>query len=457
MRDLLLVAIVFPAAFMALKRPWIGVMLWTWLSIMNPHRYTYGFAYSMPLAALSVAVTFIGLVFTKERASPFKNPAVTLFLLFMLWVTISWLMGLDPSGDYEQWKKVMKIDLMILVALALLHSKQHIVVLAAVAAGSLALLGAKGGLFTLLTGGAHHVWGPPGSFIEDNNEFALALVMTIPLLRFLQLQIKPWWGRHGMTAVILLCAVAVLGSQSRGAFLAIGAMTSLFWWRGKNKLNVGFILLIAIPLMLAFMPETWHARMSSISDYETDASAIGRFSAWWTAWGVATHHFFGAGFDIARPWLVAMYSPYPNSVHAAHSIYFLVLGNHGFVGLALFLAIWIVTWRSAGWLRNEGARHSETKWCADLGAMCQVSLIGYAVGGAFLSLSYFDLPYNIMVLVVLARRWVLAKAWATEPRPSVAPESTPDTFASNGLAQIGASARAVAEGVPGQSRLSRKS
>jgi hypothetical protein len=54
-------------------------------------------------------------------------------------------------------------------------------------------------------------------------------------------------------------------------------------------------------------------------------------------------------------------------------------------------------------------------WCSDLGTMCQVSLVGYAVGGAFLSLAYFDLPYNIMVLVVLARVWMTSKAWEREP------------------------------------------
>ena len=419
MRDLLLISIVIPAAVMALKRPWIGVMLWTWLSIMNPHRYTYGFAYHAPLAAIAVVVTVIGLLFTKDRESPFKNPAVTIFALFIFWITVSWLMGLDPAKDYEQWKKVMKIDLMILVALALLHSKKHILALFWVVTGSMALLGAKGGFFTLLTGGAGRVWGPPGSFIEDNNEFALALVMTIPLLRFLQLQLTNKWARLGMTAVMLLCAIAVLGSQSRGAFLAIAAMTGLLWMRGGNKLSVGFLLLLAIPLMLAFMPEEWSMRMSTISDYESDRSALGRISAWWTAWGVATHYPFGAGFDVARPELVAMFSPYPDFVHAAHSIYFQILGNHGFVGLLLFLAIWGVTWNSAGWLRREGQKNSQSRWCADLGTMCQVSLIGYLVGGAFLSLSYFDLPYNIMILVVLARRWMENKAWEREPPAAV--------------------------------------
>ena len=47
--------------------------------------------------------------------------------------------------------------------------------------------------------------------------------------------------------------------------------------------------------------------------------------------------------------------------------------------------------------------------------MVQVSLIGYLVGGAFLSLSYFDFPYNLMTLVVLTRVWVSTRGWASEP------------------------------------------
>jgi putative inorganic carbon (HCO3(-)) transporter len=414
MRDILLISIVIPMAILALKRPWIGVMLWTWLSIMNPHRYTYGFAYSAPLAALAVAVTMIGLMSTKERESPVKGTEVKIFILFIVWMTLSWLFGFDPETDYEQWKKVMKVDLMILVALALLHTKKHILALTWVAAGSLALLGAKGGLYTLTTGGGGRVWGPPGSFIADNNEFALSLVMAIPLLRFLQTLVSSRWAKYVMIGFMLLCALAALGSQSRGALLALTAMTVLLWWRGKNKMSAGIILLAAAPLMILFMPDSWTERMNTISEFETDRSAMGRFSAWWTAWGIALHHPFGAGFNIVRPELVAIYSPYPDFVYAAHSIYFLVLGNHGFVGLALFLSLWLVTWNSAAWIRREGTKQPETKWCSDLGAMCQVSLIGYAVGGAFLSLSYFDLPYNIMAIVVLTRKWISSKAWENE-------------------------------------------
>lgn len=96
---------------------------------------------------------------------------------------------------------------------------------------------------------------------------------------------------------------------------------------------------------------------------------------------------------------------------AAHSIYFQVLGNHGFVGLFIFLCLWLLTYRYAGWLNKNAVSIPQARWAADLGGMIQVALIGYAVGGAFLSLAYFDLPYYMMVMVVIARKWVETKAW----------------------------------------------
>ena len=84
MRDLIVIAIVAVGCLAALRRPWIGVMLWTWLSIMNPHRYTWGVAYEAPLAASTAAATLIGLLLTRDRESPFKSPAVVLFTVIFM-------------------------------------------------------------------------------------------------------------------------------------------------------------------------------------------------------------------------------------------------------------------------------------------------------------------------------------------------------------------------------------
>jgi probable O-glycosylation ligase (exosortase A-associated) len=236
-----------------------------------------------------------------------------------------------------------------------------------------------------------------------------------------------------MSIVMLLCGAAALGSYSRGALLASGAMLLLLWWRGDHKVRNAVLLSTVAVLLVAFMPDNWSQRMSTIETYDQDASALGRLSAWWTAFGIAKDYPFGAGFEIARPELVAKYSPYPERVHAAHSIYFLVLGNHGFVGLLLYVLLGVTSWRAASRIRAAAAAVPEARWCRNLAGMCQVSLAAFAVGGAFLSLSYFDLPYYVMALLVVTERWVQRQGWTKEPTMDTAPRGKMDRL----LASIG--------------------
>jgi len=199
---------------------------------------------------------------------------------------------------------------------------------------------------------------------------------------------------------MLLCALAALGSYSRGGLLAIGAMCSFLWLKSRNKLAVGAALLAAAPALLLFMPEEWTARMDTINDYQSDASAQGRLNAWSMAWHLACDRIFGGGFEIYEPSVFARYAPDPLDVHAAHSIYFQVLGEHGFIGLALYLLMGALTWRLAARIVALAAPVQELRWASDLATMIQVSLVGFAVGGAFLSLVYYDLPYYLMCALV---------------------------------------------------------
>jgi putative inorganic carbon (hco3(-)) transporter len=409
MRDIALALIILSICLAALRRPWIGIIGWTWISLMNPHALTWHLN-TMPVAAAMAGSTLLGLVFTKDRRDFSITPETGVLIAFMLWMCITLPFSMNLDGSFVMWKRVMKIDLMILVSLVLLYSKKHLLTFVWVVAGSIGFYGVKGGLFTLLKGGAFLVWGPAG-FIEGNNELALALIVIIPLFRFLQLQVASKWGKRAITVTILLCIAAALGTYSRGALLALVAMGAALWWYGGRRIGMLLGVLLVSVVALMFLPEHWFVRMQTISDYQSDTSAMGRINAWLMTWNLASDRFFGGGFEIYDLNAFALYAPDPTDVHAAHSIYFQVLGEHGFVGLFLFLTLWFLVWWNAGRMRKEGRSEPQTQWLSDLGAMCQVSLVGYAVGGAFLSLAYFDLPYNILVMIVLGRRWIKRRAW----------------------------------------------
>ena len=102
-----------------------------------------------------------------------------------------------------------------------------------------------------------------------------------------------------------------------------------------------------------------------------------------------------------------------------------MLGEFGWVGLALFLALGAMTWRNAAMLIRIGSSRPELLWARQLGSAIQVSMVGYAAAGAFLSMALFDMPYNIMVIAALALHFVRleAQGLAAQAQPEVASPS----------------------------------
>ena len=404
MRDLVLTCFIFGSLPFLFRRPWLGVLMCTWLSVMNPHRMSWGFAYNMPFAQVVGLVTLFGMLGTRDPKHMPWTPVTVMLLVFVLWMNLTTLTAIDTPRALLMWDRVMKIQLMIFVTLYLLHSKEQIFLFVAVVTGSLAFFGIKGGIYTILGGGGGRVWGPEGSFIADNNQLALAIVMTIPLLRWLQLQATRRWMRLALLGAMVLCAFAALGSQSRGALIAIGAMVVFLWLKGRQKFVTLIALILLVPAVIGFMPDKWTERMHSIGNYEVDASATGRINAWMMAINLTKDRpIYGGGFEVDSHENFARYAPNPNDVQSAHSIYFQVLGEHGYVGLAIYLSLWLLVWGDASRIIRLAGKNASLQWAADLARMVQVSLAGFAVGGAFLNLAHFDVPYDLLAALVLTR------------------------------------------------------
>jgi putative inorganic carbon (HCO3(-)) transporter len=403
MRDILVTLIVFGLLPTVFKKPYVGALMWVWISVMNPHTQGWGFATSFPFAAIIAAATLASLLINKDPKNLPRTSVTWVFIAFVLWMNVTTIFAIYPDAVYEQWNKVMKIMLMTFVTLMLIKTKRHVQLLICVIVFSLGYYGVKGGIFTIRSGGSDLVWGPEGTFIGGNNEIALALIMTIPLMHYLQTISNDIRVRHGLTIAMILCALAALGSYSRGALLAIAAMGLFLWLKSQHKLRIGLLLLLAVPPVVAYMPEKWAERMDTINTYEEDGSVQGRFNAWWMAYNLAKDRPIGGGFEIITPELFSLYAPDPTDLHAAHSIYFQVLGEHGFVGLGLYLFLGLLTWRTGSWIIRNTAKQQEYRWASDLATMIQVSLIGFSVGGTFLSLLYFDVPYYLMTAMVVTR------------------------------------------------------
>jgi len=406
MRDILLTLLVFGSLPFILRKPYLGILVWSWLSYMNPHRLTWGFAYDLPFAQIVALTLFISLLVNKEFKKIPSDATVKIWIVFLLWTFVSTIFAIYLEDAAHYLERIVKIQIITYLTLMLITDKERIDKLIWVIVISIGFFGVKGGVFSILTGGGAKVYGPAQSFIADNNTLALAILMVIPFMIYLFHINKNKWIRYGLLLSTVLSFLSVLGSQSRGALIAIISVAFFFWLKSKSKVLSGGVVIVLLVTGFNFMPESWHERMRTIQNYEQDASAIGRINAWKYSINIANDRITGGGLNSWSAETFAVYAPNPEDVHAAHSIYFSVLADHGWPGLIMFLIILYLTWRSLGKTIKYTKECSEEDKMSEynlLARMIQVSLIAYMTGGAFLSLSYFDLPWHLVAIALLIK------------------------------------------------------
>lgn len=399
MRDNLLAVVFLALLPLCLFRPYVGIQVYAWIGLMNPHRLTWRLE-NAPVGLAAAVATLLGAVMTGAlRPIPFRDTTV-LLITWLVYTTTTTFNAVSPIDAWDEWNRFARIIFMCFVAMMLLQEKKRLLSFLFVCMGSVAFFGVKGGAFSLATGGSYRVWGPPGSFIEGNNELALAELMILPLMLFFARQAKKGWPRLASYAAIVLTIMSILFSYSRGAFLAFGGLTLLLIMRSRYRIqSLIAVVVLVVPLMM-LAPTQWKDRMFSGGGYG-DESAMGRINAWHFAYNLAKDRVFGGGFRSFTTELFARYAPNPTDVHDAHSIYFEVLAEQGFPGLFIFLAILATTlWRLER-LRSSRRHRGELGWVSELAAMLQYSVIAYMLGGTFLGLAYFDLPYYIMMSAIL--------------------------------------------------------
>lgn len=384
--------------------------MWAWISYMNPHRLAYGFAYNMPFAQIVALVLFLAIIFNRKELEKLPiDGTMRVWLFFLFWMALSSVFAIYQYDAFVYYSRIIKIQLLTFLTMMLLTDLVKIRHLVWVIVLSIGFYSIKGGVFTILTGGSYRVWGPTGSFIEENNGLALATIMVIPLMYHLFSIERNRWIRYAIGAGIFFSLASAVGSQSRGALLAIAAVMGFFWLKTKNKFLTGFLIIILAIAGLNFMPESWHNRMNTIQTYEEDSSAMGRINAWIYSINIANDRFLGGGFNSWTAENYALYSPEATQVSAAHSIYFGVLADHGWIGLIAFLLILWFTWQSLAGVIKKSKNNDKYGEYLSLAKMLQVSFIAYMVGGAFLSLSYFDLPWHLIAISLLIKKQLETK------------------------------------------------
>ena len=276
MRDYILTAIVFALLPVCLVRPWLGVLAWYWVGLMNPHRLTWGFAYTMPFAMLIAGATLLGAVIAKDRRPDSMESRAGPDGYSARLFHMDDVLRLGAGIRVAAVGKVAKVIFMTFVATMFIYGKTRIRTLLLVVVASIGFYGFKGGIWSILHGGAERVQGPEGSFIEGNTFLGLALNMVIPVLVALARDENRRWLRQLLYVTAGLSVIASIFTYSRGAWLGLAVVIPLVLLQLKMRprIVVAIALVVSAIFASALLPERVFQRADTIANYERTGRPI---------------------------------------------------------------------------------------------------------------------------------------------------------------------------------------
>ncbi len=415
MRDIFFLFIFPLIIYAVLRKPFIGAAMWLWVAMHFPNGWVYSFATSFRYNMIIVLCAAISYIKWKEK-EPFKGDGLTfLIFIFLLWTTVTSFYTISiPDFVWAQWLEFLKISLFYFFSIMVIRTRLHMNVLIWALVLSVGFYGCLEGLKYISSGGAHRIRGLASHVLGDRNELALAFNMMLPLLVYLAGISKYKFIRLGLYAAVVLNVIAIIGTFSRGGTIALVIIGAYFWFQSKHKLVYTLLLVIGLSFSSSLLSPEWEGRMNTIETVKTDASFLGRVLAWKQAVLMANDNIItGGGFKAGQVSFIwhsydaaGSYNEIIDTSHmggigykAAHSIYFQVLGDHGYIGLFIFLMILLVAFNKTGKIVKLAISTEQSESIISLTKMLRVSLVAYCAGGAGVSLAYFDMLYALLALI----------------------------------------------------------
>lgn len=416
MRDFALLFVLFPMLYSSLRYVHIGAMFWIWTALAGPTTFLYGFLAELPLNKMAVVVTLVAAMIDRTKRKLCVDAVFVFHTLLVLQGLVSFSVALTESPRfYDLMDRVVKVWLLTLFLRIANRERMQIhyiiIILGLTTGGHAALEGLK---FVASLGGYKVT---PPAIVGDNNYLAMYALMMVPFLIYLRKYSVMPIARLGFAGMAIGTFVGFIAANSRGGLVGLLALGFAAFVRSRRKAVAGLFGIIGVIGLIVFAPTNWTERMETIKTVESDSSFMSRISSWKMNTLVALDRpFLGGGYSAMEdPRVFRDYLPQfgmldfipsdvPSVVFAAHSIYFAVLGDLGFIGLFLFLAMLAAAFYNVKRVRMLCSGKPELAWAADLATAFQMALVVYLVSGAALSASYSEVVYVLLTVLSMLRR-----------------------------------------------------
>ncbi|MBI3817888.1 MAG: putative O-glycosylation ligase, exosortase A system-associated [Planctomycetes bacterium] len=407
-RDIIVTLVVLGSLPFAFRRPFVGLIVFSWLAYMRVQDLCWAFARTMRFSYYIAIAMFAGFIIFEKKKIFTPDFRLALFLVLtgivsLSVVTTRYEVTATTIQYYMEFLKIMAVSIF---TVAIVDNSEKLRILLWTIALSLGFFGIKSGLWGILTGGGRQILRGPGGMLQDNNDFSLALTMNLPFLFYLGLSESNKWVKRGLIGAMGLTCFTILLTHSRGGFLSMCVTLGIMTWRSRNRLAGFGLAALAAVVFVLFAPSGVKERLSTIQKFEEDSSAQARFHTWGIALKMITRNpLIGVGFrnfQSAYP----EYDPDPlrqkgtEVFFVAHNSYLQLSAESGLLALGTYLFIFV----SCLWLlrriRIQAMQRYDTGWIINYVRLFEAAVFGFLTGATFLNRGHFDFAYHILSIII---------------------------------------------------------
>ncbi|KQN28334.1 MULTISPECIES: putative O-glycosylation ligase, exosortase A system-associated [unclassified Sphingomonas] len=415
MRDLAFIAFLFAFFAMGFKRPFLLVLAYLYIDIVSPQRLTYLLLNTVPISLIAFALAVGGWILVEDKRDTRVGARQVLIVLLMLYCWATTINADFPAEALEKWGWVWKALIFAAFLPLTLRTRLRIEALLLFMILSASSIIIVGGIKTIASGGGGY--GTLNLMVDNNSGLyegstisavAIAIIPVIIWFMSYGTIFKPDWRvKTYCVALVFACLLIPVGTSTRTGLLCIGLLAVLSIRAVKRKIPYLIMLAVLGLAAVPFLPSTFTNRMNTIKTYDADSSALTRLAVWQWTIDYAERHPFGGGFnaylgnhirfDVKSAGDDSGARVSVDQGRAYHSAYFEMLGEQGYFGLALWLAINLI-----GVVRMEILRRryrdpdGDFAWAGPLAAALQTGHLVYLLGAAFIAIAFQPFVYMLI-------------------------------------------------------------
>ncbi|RJY09432.1 putative O-glycosylation ligase, exosortase A system-associated [Aurantiacibacter aquimixticola] len=449
MRDLVLLAFVAAVIAMGFKRPFLWVLLYIYVDIVSPQLIGWGVIRSLSLSLVTFIAAFAGYVLLDSKEGSRFTLRQALIVALLAWCGYTTLGAVFQDSAWEKWSWVWKSMFFGAFLPLTLRTRLRLESAVLIFALSIAAIAINGGIKTAFGGGGYGTLTllvDENSGIYEGSIISTAAIATIPLILFLAKRGTIFAPGRAVwifaLATIFACLLIPVGTGARTGLVCIGVLGVLMLRQVRHRFMFAGLAGGALVASIPFLPAEYTERMSTITGFRSDESASTRLEVWKWTYHYALANPAGGGFDAYRensftyemPQIEGdgnnrriTYQEVTDEARAYHSSYFEMLGEQGWIGLGLWLALHgLGLWQMERIRRRERPGQADRdEWMFDLATTLQHAQVIFLVGAAFVGIAY-----QSFIFLLIAMQCALWSQWKQD-RHGFAPSPVAEKLAAS--------------------------